>query len=101
MPIDEEIIPMPARIRDTERPKAEANPARAGVSNEPFDDAAAPAPELRLLGELRPVTTREERIAMNAYWRAASRQFAPGHELDDWLAAETEVDTKDRVQRTP
>jgi len=90
---------MPARIRDTEKSKKEANPARVGVSSESFDDA--PAPELRLLGELRPVTTREERIAMNAYWRAASRQFAPGHELDDWLAAETEVDTTDREQRTP
>lgn len=87
---------MPARIRDTERAKAGMNPAQVKPANDSLDDATGSAPELRLLGELRPVTTREERIAMNAYWRAASRQFAPGHELDDWLAAEAEVDARDR-----
>jgi hypothetical protein len=29
-----------------------------------------------------------ERIAQAAYYRAESRGFAPGHELEDWLAAE-------------
>lgn len=31
-------------------------------------------------------------IAKTAYFKAESRGFIPGHELDDWLAAETEVD---------
>jgi hypothetical protein len=35
---------------------------------------------------------REELIAEAAYLRAASRGFEPGHELDDWLAAEQMVD---------
>ncbi|HKU13925.1 MAG TPA: DUF2934 domain-containing protein [Steroidobacteraceae bacterium] len=35
---------------------------------------------------------REARIAEAAYWRAERRGFAPGQELDDWLAAEKEVD---------
>jgi hypothetical protein len=35
---------------------------------------------------------RHERIAKAAYLRAARRNFAPGHELEDWLAAEQEVD---------
>jgi hypothetical protein len=35
---------------------------------------------------------REELIAEAAYFRAASRGFEPGHELDDWLAAEQMVD---------
>lgn len=35
---------------------------------------------------------REERIRAAAYRRAESRGFAPGQELDDWLAAEREVD---------
>jgi hypothetical protein len=26
-----------------------------------------------------------------AYFRAQKRGFAPGHELDDWLAAEAEI----------
>lgn len=31
-------------------------------------------------------------IAKVAYRRAERRNFEPGHELDDWLAAEAEVD---------
>jgi hypothetical protein len=31
-------------------------------------------------------------IAENAYLRAERRGFAPGHETEDWLAAEIEVD---------
>ena len=30
-------------------------------------------------------------IATTAYYHAQQRGFAPGHELEDWLAAETEV----------
>lgn len=36
--------------------------------------------------------SREARIAEAAYWRAERRGFQPGHELDDWLNAEREVD---------
>lgn len=38
--------------------------------------------------------SRETRIAERAYWRAERRGFAPGHELDDWLDAEQEIDSK-------
>jgi hypothetical protein len=38
--------------------------------------------------------SREARIAEAAYWRAERRGFAPGHELDDWLHAEREVDAQ-------
>ena len=31
-------------------------------------------------------------IAEAAYYRAVSRNFEPGHELEDWLAAESELD---------
>jgi hypothetical protein len=31
-------------------------------------------------------------IAEGAYLRAERRGFAPGHEAEDWLAAEAEVD---------
>jgi hypothetical protein len=31
-------------------------------------------------------------IARAAYFRAERRNFAPGQELQDWVAAETEVD---------
>ena len=36
-------------------------------------------------------------IAEGAYLRAERRGFAPGHETEDWLAAETEVDALLRV----
>ena len=32
-----------------------------------------------------------EKIAVAAYFIAAQRNFSPGHELDDWLAAEQMV----------
>lgn len=37
---------------------------------------------------------RRELIAEMAYRLAAQRGFVPGHELDDWLAAEREVDER-------
>jgi hypothetical protein len=33
-------------------------------------------------------------IAEAAYYRAEQRGFAPGHDAEDWLAAEAEVDAK-------
>ena len=41
------------------------------------------------------IAERHERIALAAYRRAEERGFEPGHELDDWLAAEREIDGED------
>jgi hypothetical protein len=38
--------------------------------------------------------SREARIAEAAYWRAEKRGFEAGHELDDWLAAERQIDAE-------
>ena len=35
---------------------------------------------------------RQAMIATAAYYRAEQRHFAPGGELEDWIAAESEVD---------
>ncbi|HEU4652661.1 MAG TPA: DUF2934 domain-containing protein [Steroidobacteraceae bacterium] len=43
--------------------------------------------------------SRAERIAEAAYWRAERRGFHPGHELDDWLAAEREIDEQQSIVR--
>jgi len=90
---------MPARPRQSGKSGSDASNDKgmAATVRSAADPTLAdePVADLRLLGELRPVTSREERIAISAYWRAAQRQFAPGHELDDWLAAESEVDSKD------
>jgi hypothetical protein len=34
---------------------------------------------------------RYSEIAEKAYYKAQARNFAPGYELDDWLAAENEM----------
>lgn len=38
---------------------------------------------------------RQTRIAIAAYYRAEARGFTPGCELEDWLAAEAQVDASD------
>ena len=56
-----------------------------GALHEPWPQVKMPHPPVRL-------ADRKQRIATLAYERAESRGFAPGHELEDWLAAEREVD---------
>ena len=49
---------------------------------------ATPGPDTRV------ETAREDtrrRIAEAAYFRAKERNFEPGHELEDWVEAESEV----------
>ncbi|WP_041603700.1 DUF2934 domain-containing protein [Thioflavicoccus mobilis] len=50
------------------------------------------------LDQARPLTDeeRERRIKELAYFRAQRRGFAPGYEIEDWLAAEEEVDNRPR-----
>jgi len=43
-----------------------------------------------------PAEQRERRIREAAYLRAERRGFAPGHEVEDWLDAEQEVDRASR-----
>ena len=40
-----------------------------------------------------PSPSREQMIAEAAYYRAERRNFAGGREMDDWLAAEEEIDS--------
>ena len=41
---------------------------------------------------------RHHRIQVAAYYRAERRGFAPGHELDDWLAAEDAIEAEDAAR---
>lgn len=61
-------------------PKRRAR-AAAPVRAEESSVRAAPSPE-----------QRRAMIAEAAYYRAQRRGFAPGAELQDWLAAEAEID---------
>ena len=47
---------------------------------------------LRFVVSIIPAKPREALIAERAYFRAERRGFEPGHEGEDWLAAEAEVD---------
>ena len=38
-----------------------------------------------------PTASSIEHIAVAAYFKAEARGFEPGHELEDWLTAESEV----------
>ena len=52
-----------------------------------------PLPVEREAGGAAPTPReREQMIAIAAYYRALHRSFEPGHELEDWLEAEAEVD---------
>jgi Protein of unknown function (DUF2934) len=41
--------------------------------------------------------SREALIAELAYFRALKRSFEPGHEVEDWLAAEAEIEKREGV----
>lgn len=80
-------------------PEAVENRAADGVVGEASHDVKITGSNLqeRELPSLS--DNREARIAEAAYWRAERRGFAPGHELDDWLSAEKEVDEqRDRTE---
>jgi Protein of unknown function (DUF2934) len=73
----------------------EKNPATPTVRKR------APRKSVATTGERKPTLTRfvghEQRtalIAEAAFFRAEKRGFSPGHETEDWLAAESEVDAK-------
>jgi hypothetical protein len=64
-----------------------AAPQKRAASVDPLDNVAKYIVP-------RVVEDRTELIAKAAYFNAERRGFAPGHELEDWLAAENEVDQR-------
>ena len=72
---------------DKRRPITQAASAKTGKSR--IDKGAS--------GAVLTAVTLEERhrlIAEAAYYRAESRNFIPGFELEDWLSAEAEIEGK-------
>lgn len=75
-------------------------PAMPGLSREEIEaEDRDPRVEVQLHGSLQPLRGRDERIAARAYQLAAERGFEPGHELDDWLTAEREIDATPAVEK--
>jgi Protein of unknown function (DUF2934) len=54
---------------------------------------------LRFVAPARSTKSREAWIAERAYFRAQSRGFEPGHEVEDWLAAEAEIEKRNGLRR--
>lgn len=77
-------------------PEAVDNPAADGVVGEVKHDDNVQITKSNLQQRELPSQSenREARIAERAYWRAERRNFAPGHELEDWLHAEREIDSQ-------
>lgn len=71
--------------------RATATAQTAPASTEPEVPAFLRAPDAPVLVAEK---SRDQLIAEAAYLLAAGRGFAPGHELDDWLAAEKSVDAR-------
>lgn len=77
--------------QDVSTPAPPARPAvptampKTAAAREARRDVTVTA--LRLVGE-----DRRRMIAEAAYFRAEQRGFVPGNELEDWLAAELEID---------
>jgi len=46
--------------------------------------------ETEVSGQVLCLPDRDAKIAEMAYYKAESRGFEPGYELDDWIAAEQE-----------
>ena len=77
-----------ATRRSTDIP-AKNPPARTDAPRPSAHLRRSPSEPVRLA--LTP-EARRAMIAEGAYLRAERRGFAPGHETEDWLAAEAEVD---------
>jgi hypothetical protein len=74
----------------TKTPAAGARTKKTAAKEVQRESAPAPI-SLRLLANL----SDEERLHMiheAAYFRAEKRRFMPGHEVEDWAAAEREID---------
>jgi Protein of unknown function (DUF2934) len=97
---DEKVAPTaPPRTRakaPTGAAAAVTSPAGTGAATAVTSPAGTPRVRKRPAKAPTHVTISEDvrrgMIAEGAYLRAERRGFAPGHEEEDWLAAEAEVD---------
>jgi Protein of unknown function (DUF2934) len=76
--------------RDASGSEESRDDEQTGYEREPIADITESALEQREIPSFS--LSREARIAEAAYWRAERRGFTPGRELEDWLAAERQID---------
>lgn len=68
------------------------SPTRPGNRCEPVADDLGVAANVDDAAAPRSQEDRCRMIAEAAYYRAEARSFAPGHEIEDWLQAEKDID---------
>jgi hypothetical protein len=89
---------MSTRSGKSPRRKSRENFALLPAVRQSSAGAGAPADPVQpegILGHTAPYVESEQRQAMiaeAAYYRAERRGFAAGHELEDWCAAESDID---------
>jgi hypothetical protein len=83
------------RLPDAVKP-AEPAPVVDKTASRPASPRKSPPVVMPPRAKLNP-EARHALIAEAAYLRAERRGFAPGHETEDWLAAEVEVEALLRV----
>jgi hypothetical protein len=84
-------------------PRARKSPATTKAKRKPSAPALTESAVLVMLESTTPAQggsvplpaeLRRELVAAEAYFRAERRGFAPGHEFEDWIAAEAAVDAR-------
>ena len=79
-------------------------PAQGGaIDSTQLESTPAPpaqAPAVQVTVRSMRVYDKTSLIAKAAYFRAERRRFAAGHELEDWLAAEAEIEALMRAERS-
>jgi len=87
------------RAHAAEAPAKPGRTTRARARTEAGTQERVAAPAQEKPNGASAMTTEEIRAMVSdaAYMRAQARNFEPGHELDDWFAAEAEI--KERLGR--
>ncbi|MTW21005.1 DUF2934 domain-containing protein [Allochromatium palmeri] len=81
----------------TSKKTAATKATSAAAGKRSKSDASAPPSLADHQGSLRQLATvsedvRQDMIREAAYYKAEKRRFAPGHDAEDWAAAEREID---------
>ena len=71
--------------------------AKGRGNGRPHPDASAAIVRMAESQAEHRAVHRHAMIAEAAYFRAEKRGFAPGHEVEDWVSAELEVEAAERL----
>ena len=83
---------MPTQMESTLRPNESKTNSHSHHAYEAQPEIASTIP-IQVTGQdMEPLTDEQrELVAVAAYYLAERRHFKPGHETEDWLAAESQV----------